>query len=107
MVNLVWNVDEKGTYILELRHNAFGEVRSGSERDMYLAGGYVSFPLARLIGADAAKLTFKWKWYKSAGGNWWTNEVIENAYEYDWLREGFEQVPQAASLSFKVPSKAE
>lgn len=107
MVNLVWNVDEKGTYILELRHNAFGEVRSGSERDMYLAGGYVSFPLARLIGADTAKLTFKWKWYKSAGGNWWTNEVIENAYEYDWLREGFEQVPQAASLSFKVPSKAE
>ena len=74
---------------------------------MYLAGGYVSFPLARRIGADAATLTFKWKWYKSAGGNWWTNEVIENAYEYDWLREGFEQVPQAASLSFKIPSKAE
>ena len=106
LINLVYSIDEDGKYNFELRHNAFGEVREETESTMFLAGGYVSFPIARLIGKESAKLVFSWKWYKPAGYGW-TTEIEENSYEYDWKREGFEQVPQSLSLSFKVPSKAE
>ena len=106
LVNLVYSIDEAGVYTFELRHNAFGEVREGTETTMFLAGGFVSFPIARLIGKDKAKLVFKWKWYKAAGYGW-TTVIEDKSYEYDWLREGFEQVPQNMSLGFKVPSKAE
>lgn len=106
LVNLVYSIDEEGRYCFELRHNAFGEVREETESTMFLAGGYVSFPIASLIGKESAKLVFTWKWYKSAGYGW-TSEIEDNSYEYNWKREGFEQVPQNLSLSFKVTSKAE
>lgn len=106
LVNLVYSKNEDGGYSFELRHNAFGEVREETESTMFLAGGFVSFPIARLIGKDKAKLIFKWKWYKAAGYGW-TTEIKDNSFEYDWKREGFEQVPQNMSLGFKVPSKAE
>lgn len=106
LINLVYSIEEDGSYSFELRHNAFGEVRDDTESTMFLAGGYVSFPISRIIEKDSAKLTFRWKWYKSAGYGW-TTEIEEKSYGYDWKREGFEQVPQNLKLTFKVPTKAE
>lgn len=97
MVNLVWTTDGNA-YIFNLRHNAFGEVKTEGGKEMVLAGSYVSFPVASLIKEDSATIMLNWKWYKSAGSAW-SSEVIDYSVEYDWKRGGYEQAPHSLSLS--------
>lgn len=96
LINLVWS-KEDDTYVLNLRHNAFGEIKTEESKDMVLAASYVSFPIASLIEGDSATIMLNWKWYRSAGSAW-SSEVIDYKVEYGWKRSGFEQTPQKQML---------
>lgn len=97
LINIVHAVDEKGVYTFELRHNAFGELRNDTDPKVYLGGCHVSFPILDVIKKDSAKIKINWKWYEAAGYSW-SNTIKEYSAEYDWKREGYEQVPQALTL---------
>ena len=100
LINLVYTKDKDGVYNLTLRHNAFGEVYSEETADELIItpnGSYVSFPLT-FIEEDEAKLIFNWKWYETPGAGYDFNRIKENKFEYKWKREGFQQVPNTATL---------
>ncbi len=93
LVNLVYSVNENGEYVLNFRHNAFGEVWSQEmDSKMALSGGaYVSFPIADIIKEDDAKIVLNWKWYQSTELTFdYTKEKIYE-FKYDWTRKGFIQ----------------
>lgn len=92
LINLAYNINDDGTYTLELRHNAFGDVYEAG-KNFSLGGGYVSFPISSLINSDSAKLIIKWNWYESTG-YYLTGKEKEYTLEYEWRRTGYEQVPQ-------------
>ena len=99
LINLVWSKDEEGRYILNLRHNGFGEVYSKENAsEMYIANGYVSFPIIKFIEENEAKLILNWKWYNSPGAGYDFNAEKEYNAEYEWKRSGFEQVPKNVEL---------
>lgn len=99
LINLVYTKSEDGKYILTLHHNAFGEVYSEETADDLVLGGgaYVSFPLSFIEG-DEAKFVFNWKWYETPGAGYDFTRVKDNRFEYNWKREGFQQVPNTAPL---------
>jgi len=99
LVNLVWSKDEEGKYILNFRHNAYGEVWSEENSSkLTISGGYVSFPITKFIEEDEATLILNWKWYKSPGVGYDFTTEKEYSFEYEWKRKGFEQVPNNLSL---------
>lgn len=99
LINLVWSKDEEGKYILNLRHNGFGEVYSkDNASEMYIANGYVSFPIIKFIEETEAKLILNWKWYNSPGTGYDFNTEKEYSIGYEWKRSGFEQVPKNVEL---------
>lgn len=103
LVNLVYSKNEEGKYVMNFRHNGFGEVYSKeNQSDMYFSSGYVSFPLT-FVQEKEAKFVFSWKWYKSPGTGYDFSEEKEYSVECKWKREGFEQVPNA--VSFKSSSE--
>ena len=98
-INLVYSKDEEGRYIMNLRHNAYGEVYDKDKSsEMTLAGGYVSFPIIKFIEKDEAKLVMNWKWYNSPGTGYDLTTEKEYSFEYDWKRSGYEQVPKGLSM---------
>lgn len=95
LINLVLEESpaEDGSYVLTLRHNAFGELPQGEDTDFVLAGSYVSFPLSGLFEEEGkVRMTLKWKWYKSAGA-WIVDEIEDYSVSCEWDRSGFEQAP--------------
>lgn len=99
LVNLVWSKDEEGKYILNLRHNAYGDVWSPENSSkLTISGGYISFPITKFIEEDEAEIVLNWKWYKSPGTGYDFTTEKEYSFEYDWKRTGFEQVPKNLSL---------
>ena len=91
LVNLVYSKDDKGRYVLNLRHNGFGEVLTQENASqMMLGNAYVSFPLSKFITEDNAKLVMTWKWYKSIDYRLDLNTITDYTFEYEWKRSGFE-----------------
>lgn len=91
LVNLVYSKDEQGRYVLNLRHNAFGEVWTEENASKMMTGSsYVSFPITKFIKEDNAKLVFKWKWHKDVGSRFDYLFEKEYSFEFDWKRSGFE-----------------
>ena len=91
LVNLVYSKDEQGRYVLNLRHNAFGETwTEENSSEMILGSGYVSFPITRFIKEDNAKLLFTWKWHKDVGSRFDYLYEKDYSFEYEWTRSGFE-----------------
>lgn len=97
LINLVHSVGEDGNIVLELRHNAFSDLRDDTNSKMTLGGTYVSFPILDVIKKDSAKIIVKWLWYETAGMAYSSVEK-EYSVEYNWKRDGFEQVPQTLTL---------
>lgn len=91
------SVGEDGNIVLELRHNAFSDLRDDTNSKMTLGGTYVSFPILDVIKKDSAKIIVKWLWYETAGMAYSSVEK-EYSVEYNWKRDGFEQVPQTLTL---------
>lgn len=92
LINLIYNTEEDGSLTLELRHNAYSDIRDDKNVNMVLGANYVSFPILGIINSDSAKITVKWKWYESAGFAWTSTEK-EYTMKFDWKREGYEHVP--------------
>ena len=91
LVNLVYSKDEEGRYVVNFRHNAFGEVLADSTySSMVMAAGYVCFPIAKFIKEETAKIVLNWKWYKSSDIGYIYNTVTDYTFEYEWARTGFE-----------------
>ena len=93
LVNLVYSKNDKGEYILNFRHNAYGEsLSSDNASGLTLSrGAYISFPIADIIQGDNAKLILSWQWYKKSGLDFDFNTEEEYRFEYDWQRKGFIQ----------------
>ena len=109
-VNLVFNQEEigKGTYNLELRHNAFGETLSASKDEEKedgsvqvqsseliqwgLAGSYVSFPLSEIITDKEATLKLNWNEHIFCN-NVMTAESVERSVELSYSKDNFEHAP--------------
>lgn len=99
LINLVYEIAEDGAYIFELRHNAFGDIVSNIGSNLRFGGNYVSFPIIEAIGKDSAKIIVRWKWFEAdPNGYGWSGTEKIFTIEYDWKREGFEQVPTALAL---------
>lgn len=91
LVNLVYSKDEEGRYVLNFRHNAFGEVlTSETMSSMAISSGYVSFPIAKFIEGDSAKILLNWKWYKTSDIGYLFATETDYSFEYEWTRSGFE-----------------
>ena len=91
LVNLVYSKDEKGAYVLEFRHNAFGDkMGEDNAETIKVSGGYVSFPITKLIKEDDAKIVLNWKWYKSQDSGYDFKTEDDYEFKYDWKRSKFE-----------------
>lgn len=97
LINLVYSYEDNGNVVMELRHNAFSDLRDDTNVNMVLGGSYVSFPILDIISGDSAKIIVKNLWYEVAGSAYLSTEK-EYSFEYDWKREGFEHVPAALTL---------
>ena len=92
LINLVYSKGENGEYILNLRHNAFGEVINKTEPQLVLTGGaYVSFPISEIIKEDKAKIVLNWKWYETNDFSFNYEKEKDYSFEYEWERKGFIQ----------------
>jgi hypothetical protein len=93
LLNLVYSKNENGEYILNFRHNAYGEVWTKENASNFglSNGAYVSFPIADIIAEDKAKLTIVWQWYQATGMDYDFNTEKEYTFEYNWERKGFIQ----------------
>ncbi len=93
LVNLVYSKNDNGEYILNFRHNAYGEVWTTDNASQLVLsnGSYISFPIADIIEEDGAKLILSWQWYKKSGLDFDFNTVEEYKFEYNWQRKGFIQ----------------
>lgn len=100
LINLVYDQQESkdGTYVFELRHNAYGEVPEDDSSGYKLGGNFVSFPIAGLIEGNTATIKMKWKWYKEVGSGL-SSEIEEHVEEYEWKRTEFEQAPKTNVIS--------
>lgn len=97
LINLVHSKDAEGKYILNLRHNAYGETfaKQPAGTMIFNGGGYVSFPIVDFVKEEQAKIVLKWNSYVTSEGGYgydFTKEK-ECGYTYDWKRSGYEQMP--------------
>lgn len=98
-INLVHDMSAagEGVYTFMLRHNAQGEVPTEEDREYFVASGYVSFPISKLITEDAAKLVLKWNSHKFVGSGYSLTQTEERSKEFNWERSGFEQTPNRST----------
>ena len=97
LINLVHSKDAEGKYILNLRHNAYGETfaKQPAGTMIFNGGGYVSFPIVDFVKEEQTKIVLKWNSYVTSEGGYgydFTKEK-EYSYTYDWKRSGYEQMP--------------
>ncbi len=97
-INLIYEYDlEKETYKFYLRHNAFGEILKddGSNGDMVMAGGYVSFPVNSIIKEDESKFMVEWNSY-TISGSLISAQTQTYSIERTYKKSAYEHVPQTA-----------
>lgn len=93
-INLVLDEEAstEGKYIFTLRHNSYGESLVYNANGIVYGGGYVSFPISKLITEDSAEISISHKWYKSVGMGW-SSETQEYTTNLKYTKGGFEQAP--------------
>ena len=104
LINLVFSDDDikDNTYRFTIRHNAYGEILGLNNDDKVLARCFASFPIAKLINQDAAKIDLRWKGYKTVPGGL-SSETEDYILNRGYIKSDFEQVPAkvtAKNLSF-------
>ena len=103
-INLVYDgseTDQDGivTYSLSLRHNASGDTPTEEDLETYaLSHNYVSFPIAKLIEPETAKITLNWTSHKLENGVYLALESEKSKSTFNWKRTGFIH-PQKNSIS--------
>ena len=96
MINLIQQESEKG-YIFRLTHNADGETADSIPSNQIItAGGYVSFPINKLIQEKEAKVTIEWTWYKTYGAITSTETELKGI-EVTYVKDGFEHPSKDAT----------
>ena len=96
MINLIQQETEKG-YLFRLTHNADGEtLESIPSNQLITAGGYVSFPINKLIQEKEAKVTIEWTWYKTYGASTSTETELKGI-EVTYVKDGFEHPSKDAT----------
>ena len=96
MINLIQQESEKG-YIFRLTHNADGEtIENISSNQLITAGGYVSFPINKLIQEKEAKIKIEWTWYKTYGAITSTETELKGI-EGTYVKDGFEHPSKDAT----------
>ena len=96
MINLIQQESEKG-YLFRLTHNADGETAASIPSNQIItAGGYVSFPINKLIQEKEAKIKVEWTWYKTYGAITSTETELKGI-EGTYVKDGFEHPSKDAT----------
>ena len=97
MTNPETGEDLSGTYRFSLRHNANGDKIDQSQIvDYIMAGGYVSFPINKLIQEKEAIVKIEWTWYKTYG-TITSSETELKGIEGTYVKDGFEHPSKDAT----------
>jgi hypothetical protein len=96
MINLIQQETETG-YLFRLTHNADGETADSiPSSQLITAGGYVSFPINKLIPEKEAKIKVEWTWYKTYGAITSTETELKGI-EGTYVKDGFEHPSKDAT----------
>ena len=90
MINLIQQESEKD-YLFRLTHNAAGETLENiPSNQLIAAGGYVSFPINKLIKENEAEVNVEYTRYKTYGAGISTETELKTI-EGIYVKGGFEQ----------------
>lgn len=94
IINLVQTESkEEGTYSFILRHNAQGDtITDVTSTGFGLGGGYVSFPINRIMTEDEATIQIRWKWYSSTSVGYGPG-TEEFEFKDVYRKGGYEHIP--------------
>ena len=96
MINLIQQESEKD-YLFRLTHNASGETLENiPSNQLITAGGYVSFPINKVINEKEAKIKVEWTWYKTYGAIT-SMETELRGIEGTYVKDGFEHPSKDAT----------
>ena len=96
MINLIQQETENG-YLFRLTHNADGETAASiPSNQLITAGGYVSFPINKVINEKEAKVKVEWTWYKTYGAITSTETELKGV-EVPFTKDGFEHPSKDAT----------
>lgn len=85
------------SYTFRLTHNAYGDTLENiPSHQLIPAGGYVSFPINKLIQEKEAKVTIEWTWYKTYGASTSTETELKGI-EVTYVKDGFEHPSKDAT----------
>ena len=91
------NLQGKKGYIFRLTHNANGETRENiTDSQLISAGGFVSFPINKIIEGNEANLRIEWIWYKTYGAGSSTETELKYK-EGTFIKGGFEHASKDAT----------
>ena len=89
--------DGKTRYIFRLTHNANGETRENiTDSQLITAGGFVSFPINKVIPENEARLRIEWTWFKTYGSGS-SAETELRGEEVPFTKDGFEHPSKDAT----------
>lgn len=91
------NLQGKKGYVFRLTHNANGETRENiTDSQLISAGGFVSFPINKIIEGNEANLRIEWIWYKTYGAG--SSTETELKYKKGtFIKGGFEHASKDAT----------
>lgn len=96
LINLIQQETEKD-YLFRLTHNASGETLENiPSHQLIMAGGYVSFPINKVIKEKEAKVKVEWTWYKTYGAST-SLETELRGIEGTYVKDGFEHPTKGAT----------
>ena len=103
-INLLHEISGDGKHIFTLRHNALGELpyEKLADETYYLHGGYVSFPISRVIEGDSADIVLNWKSYKFSPDGQALADSHDETKEYKWTRGGYEHAPRSTDVKSSI-----
>ena len=89
--------DGKTRYVFRLTHNANGETRENiTDSQLITAGGFVSFPINKVIQENEARLRIEWTWFKTYGSGS-SAETELRGVEGPFTKDGFEHPSKDAT----------
>lgn len=103
-INLLHEISGDGKHIFTLRHNALGELpyEKLADETYYLTGGYVSFPISRVIEGNSADIVLNWKSYKISPDGQALADTLDVTKEYKWTRGGYEHAPRSTDVKSSI-----
>ena len=101
LVNLIQKEAEEG-YLFRFTHNASGEtIENYPDEAFEIAGGYISFPINKVIRENEAKLIIEWTRYKSSGMSAALETEVAGV-EGTYKKNDFEHMPQGPADKAKA-----